>query len=95
MTEKPFDENMDESRKVEELKKDGLYLNDSFILTSIIEKGWINASFLQGLKHNKWVVIPSNVQNGHSKLEDGSEEEVSQKPPGYAAVAHVQMQVHL
>ena len=30
----------------------------------IIEKGWINASFLQGLKHNTWVAIPGFVQNG-------------------------------
>ena len=28
------------------------------------EKGWIGAKFVQGLKHNTWVVIPSFVQNG-------------------------------
>ena len=31
----------------------------------------------------------------YSKCDDGSQEEVSQKPPDYPAVAHVQMQVHL
>ena len=65
MSETPFDENMAESRKVGELKKDGLHAYVSFILhISIIEKGWINSSFLQGLRHNKWVVIPGFVQNG-------------------------------
>ena len=55
-----FDENMAESRKVMELKKDGFYWYVSFLLhRSIIEKGWIDVTFLQGLNHNAWVVFPS------------------------------------
>ena len=70
---KPFDENMAESRKVGELKKEGHYWYVSFVVyTSIIEKGWIDAKFLQGLNQNKWVVIPGFVQNGltqHGKMD--------------------------
>ena len=62
MSEKPFDENMAERRKVGELKKDGHYSYVSFVVhTSIIEKSWIDAKFSQGLKHNKWVAIPDFV----------------------------------
>ena len=49
----------------------------------------MDATFLQGLRLNKWIEIPGFVQN------DGSQEEVSQKPPDYEAFAHVQMQIHL
>ena len=59
---------MAESRKVVELKKDFLYWYVSFALhSSIIKKGWIDATFLQELNSNKWVVIPSFVQNGLSQ----------------------------
>ena len=65
VSEKPFNENMAESRKDGELKKDGLYWYVLFILhRSIIKKGWIDASFFQRLKHGTWVVIPGFVQNG-------------------------------
>ena len=61
----PFEKNIAEYRKVAELKKDDLYWYFSYVLhTSIIEKGWINETFLQGLRHNKWVVIPSFVLKG-------------------------------
>ena len=65
MSEKPFNEKMAESRKVEGLKKDGHHSYVSFVVyTLIIEKGWIDASFLEGLKHNTWVTIPGFVWNG-------------------------------
>ena len=47
----PFDENLAKSRKVGGLKKDVLYLNVLFILhTSVIEKGWNDGKFAQGIK---------------------------------------------
>ena len=65
VSEKPFHENMAESRKVGELKKDAHYSYASFLVHRlIIEKGWINALFLMGLKHNTWVAIPGVFQNG-------------------------------
>ena len=65
VSEKPFDDTMAESRKVMGLKKYGLYWYVPFALhTSIIKKGCIDATFLQGLNNNKWVVISSFVQNG-------------------------------
>ena len=63
--EKPIDENTSERRKVGELKKDALYSYVSFVVhTLIIENSWIDASFLEGLKHNTYVAIPGFVQNG-------------------------------
>ena len=48
-----------------ELKKGGLYWYVPFVFhSSNIEKGWTDATFLQGLNHNKWVVIPSFVLKG-------------------------------
>ena len=45
MSEKPFDENIAESRNMAQLKKDGLYWCVSFVfLKSIIENGWIDAT---------------------------------------------------
>ena len=39
-----------------------------FILhSSNIKNGWIDATFLQGLRNNKWVVIPSFVQSNLTK----------------------------
>ena len=65
MSEKPFNENMAESRKVGELKRDAHYSCVSFVVhTLIIKKGWIDALFLQVLKHNTWVSIPVFVWNG-------------------------------
>ena len=65
MSEMPFNENMAERRQVVELKTDGLYWYVSFVLhTSIIKKHWIDATFLQGLNHNKWIVIPSFFHKG-------------------------------
>ena len=59
---------MAESRKVGELERDGHYSYVLFVVhTSVIEIGWIDASFLQGLKHNKWDAIPGFVQNGHTQ----------------------------
>ena len=53
---------MAERKKVGDLKKDGFYWYILLVLhTSIIMKGCIDESFLQGLKHSKWVVIPSYV----------------------------------
>ena len=64
ITEKPFDENMAKKESLGSKKVDH-YLYLSFVVhTLIIEKGWINESFLQGLKHNTWVSIPGFVQNG-------------------------------
>ena len=58
----PFDEDMAESMKVGELKEDCFYWYILFIIhTSYIEKGLIHATFLQGLRHNKWIVIPCFV----------------------------------
>ena len=65
-----------EHRKVVELKNDGLCWYVSFVFHgSIIVKGWIDATFLQRLNHNKSVVIPSfvlkcltqNVKMDHEK----------------------------
>ena len=65
VSEEPFNENMTARRKVGELQKDGHYSYVSFVIhITIIEKGWIDASFLQGLKHNTWVAIPGFAQNG-------------------------------
>ena len=56
---------MAESRKVGELKKFSSLLYVSFVVhTLIIEKGWIDASFLDGLILNTWVAIPCFVHNG-------------------------------
>ena len=45
MSEMKFDENIAESRKMDELKKDEHHSFVSFVVhTSIIEKGWIDAS---------------------------------------------------
>ena len=65
VSEMPFDKNLAETIKVWELKKDDLYWYVSFVLhTSITKKGWIDATFFQGLNHKKWVVILSFIQNG-------------------------------
>ena len=64
MSEKPFNENMAEGRKVGGFKKDAHCSFALFVVhSSLIEKGWIDASFLEGLKHNAWVVIQGFVQN--------------------------------
>ena len=61
----PFHEKDTKSRKVMDLKKDVFYWYISFLLhLSIIEKSWNDAMFLQGLKHNKWVIIPSYALKG-------------------------------
>ena len=49
----PFDENMAENSKGADLKKDYIHCYVSFVLySSIIEKGCIDATFLQGLRNN-------------------------------------------
>ena len=64
-SEKPFNENRAESRKVGKLKKGCHHSYASFLVhTSMIENGWINAKCLQELKHNTWVAIPGFVQHG-------------------------------
>ena len=59
-----------------DLENDGIFWYISFILhASMIEKDWIDAMFLQELRHNTWVVIPSYVLNNLAqKCEDGSQE---------------------
>ena len=81
MSQKQFGEDMAERKKIGELKKDDRYSYVLFIVhTSIIEKGWTNAEFVQGLRNNTWVAIPGFVQNGPTQ-NVGSQKEVSQKPP--------------
>ena len=64
VSEKPFDENLAESRKIWELKKDAHYSYALFAVhTSIIEKGWFDAKFIKRLRHNKWVATPGFFQS--------------------------------
>ena len=58
---------------------------------SIIAKGWNDATFLYGLRHHKWVVIPSFIPKGLAQNMKMDHKKKLQKPPDYAAVAHVQM----
>ena len=63
MSKLPFDGNMSESIKVFDLKKDHIYLYVSFVLhASIIEKGWIDATFLQELRHNRAVIQGDTIK---------------------------------
>ena len=95
--EKPFDENMAESRKVWELKKRWSlfiwFICSSYIdywdrLDQCIIFSWIVTQYI-GCNPRFCPEWP------HSKFEDGSQKEVSQKFPDYTAFSHVEMQVHL
>ena len=92
MSEMPFDENMTESIKIGELKKIGLYRYISYLHhILIIEKGWIDATFIQGLNKKNGRNPRFYPKWPHSKCENGSQEQLSQRLPDYTVVAHVQM----
>ena len=88
---------MAKSTKFAKLKYDCHSWYVSFALhTSIIEKHWINATLVQGLRHNKWVVIPSFVLKGLTQnVKMDHKKKFQKKPPDYVAFVHVQIQVHL